>query len=152
MPDSPLDESFSLEKFYTQSSDKHHHGERYTVRVPGDWLHFASVVANSPKTPEYESIADIFRDGFAKAMKVALDHINDPETEAKWSVHLAIAEMEARKSQDERELALADLWAERVRDDHGWTASEFALAMDNMGNPAAKSQMEMLANRYSIAT
>lgn len=151
MPDSPFDDSFSLEKFYTQSSDRHHHSEKISIRVPGDWLHFGAMVANNPHAQHYETISDIFRDGFAKALKVTLDEINDPDFIAQWNVHLSIAQREAQKARDDSEMRLVEIWTEQLRETHGWTVDEFESDLAGMQNPTARLQMDLLAQRHQLS-
>lgn len=150
MPDSPFSDSFDEGKFYTQSSDQHHHNERANFRVPGEWLHFASVVANSPLVPEYETVSDIFRDGFAKAIRVALDHVNDPEASARWSVQMGIMELEQAERNDRADSQSVDMWDTRLRAGHGYDVAQFHRDRGAMQNPDAIRRMEYLADRYSL--
>lgn len=151
MPDSPFSEAFSEDHFYTQSSDKHHHNEKANFRCPGDWLHFASVVANSPLAPEYTSISDIMRDGFAKAIRIALDRVNDPDATAAWNLRLGTLELERLEARDQADMENVELWESRLRVGHGVEVSHFFRDMDAMFNPQAIHRMEMVARQYSLS-
>lgn len=151
MPDSPFSDAFDEAKFYTQSSDSHHHNERTTIRVPGDWLHFASVVANSPLAPEYETVSDIIRDGFAKAVKVALDRVNDPEATAAFSVQLSIIELERAAAKDRADVDAADMWSDRLQIGHGYLVEHFFRDASAMQNPKAIEKMAQLARLYDLS-
>lgn len=151
MPESPFSESFSEDKFYTQSSDQHHHNERTTIRVPGDWLHFASVVANSPLAPEYETVSDLMRDGFAKVIGVALERIGDGDATAAWSVHLGVIELERQQSRDDAELEAVDLWDKRLGVGHGYDVEHFFRDASVMQNPKAIEGMARLGRLYDLS-
>lgn len=146
----PFSESFSFEHFYTGAADTHHHSTRVTVRIPENWPRFASMVALSPKIPQYETASDIFRDGIAKAIRAALDVINDPNMTAEWNVQLAIAEQEAQNARDAAEMQLVELWQKRLSQPHGWQPENFAADYDGMQNPQAQMQMESLARMHGI--
>lgn len=147
----PFDESFSLEHFYTGASDSHHHSTQLRVRVPENWPRFASMVALNPKIPQYETVSDIVRDGFAKAVRAALDVIGDPNLTAEWNVQLAIAEQEAQNARDEAEMQLVTLWQRRLSQAHGWQPESFQQDYEGMQNPQAQAQMEAFARLHNIA-
>lgn len=150
MTDSPFSDTFDEGKFYTQSSDRHHHSERANYRVPGEWLHFASVVANSPACPEYETVSDLMRDGFAKAIGVALARVNDPEHTARWSVQLGILELERAEANDRADMDAVDLWGKRLSAGHGYDPDHFHRDREAMKNPEAIVGMERLQTRYNL--
>lgn len=146
----PFTEAFSFEHFYTGATDNHHHSARVNARVPENWLHYLALVAANPKMPQYDTTSAIIRDGIAKALKAAVEIIDDPNVTAGWTTQLAIIELEAKKSADDAELRVVELWGERLRQDHGWTQDEFARDQQALKSPEAVDAMLRLSERHRV--
>lgn len=147
----PFTESFSFEHFYTGAADAHHHSSPLRVRVPDNWPSVAAIIAASPKIPEYATVSDILRDGFAKAMKAAVEIIDDPNVTAQWTAQLAIVELEGKKAAEEAERRVVELWEERLRLDERWDEVEFGRDFMALRSRETVERMTRLADRYNIA-
>lgn len=151
MADSPFSLEYDEGKFYTQSSDKHHHSERITIRVPSDWLRFLGKVASDPLFPDLESMSDHIRDCIAHGTAVRLRQIADAGDVDAWNARLALMELAGKKANDDRDMEVANEWTLRLQAGHGYEVSEFFRDAATLRNPNAVAQMANLARIYNLS-
>lgn len=150
MVDSPFSQEYDEGKFYTQSSDKHHHSERIGVRIPSDWLRFLGKVSGSDLFPDIESLSDHIRDCLAHGTAVRLRQIGDASDIAAWNSRLALMELAGKQANDDRDMEVANGWTARLQAGHGWIAADFFRDAATLRNPNAVAQMANLARIYNL--
>jgi hypothetical protein len=71
-------QGYCEDKFYVRATDSRGHGQRVTFQVPPEIYAEAARMAENKVFPEYQSIADVFRDAVVHHLARRRDQVTDP--------------------------------------------------------------------------
>lgn len=105
-----LNRDYSIDKFYTGSSDGKGHTTRMRVSIPPSVAALIGAVIESKRIPQYRRFTDFVRDAVQHRLHWVAEHLDDPHIKEQSKLTRFIAEQETRRQRvDEWEQWLTTL-------------------------------------------